>query len=122
MALENEYDMESSGESVVQTAAGVIEQAEELVGSIGQTVDSAAQTIQDTLRRTKQSACDAIGTVADGIETSTEYLSDRGMVGVVEDVETLIRRHPFQALMLGLSVGYLLSRSRQYSRADLQKS
>ena len=114
MALENEYDMEPNGESVVQTAAGVIEQAEELVGSIGQSMDSAAQTIQDTLRRTKQSACDAIGTVADGIETSTEYLSDRGIGGVVKDVETLIRRHPFQALMLGVSVGYLLSRSRKH--------
>ena len=113
MALKNEYDMEPSGESVVQTAAGVIEQAEELVESIGQSVDSAAQTIQNTLRQTKQSACAAIGTVADGIETSTEYLRDRGLVGVVKDVETLIRRHPFQALMLGVSVGYLLSRSRQ---------
>lgn len=113
MAPKNEYEMEPSAESVDQTAAGVTEQAEELVRSIGQTVDSAAQTIQNTLRRTKKGAAAAIGTVADGIETSTEYLTDRGMVGVVEDIETLIRRHPFQALMLGVSVGYLLSRSWQ---------
>ena len=113
MVPKNEYEVEPRAESVGQTAAGVTEQAEELVRSIGQTVDSAAQTIQNTLRRTKKSAAAAIGTVADDIETSTEYLADRGMVGVVEDIEMLIRRHPFQALMLGVSVGYLLSRSRQ---------
>jgi ElaB/YqjD/DUF883 family membrane-anchored ribosome-binding protein len=113
MAPKNEYEMEPSGESVVQTAARVTEQAEELVGSIGQTTDSTAQTIQNALERTKKSASAAMGSVAEGIDTSTKYLAERGMVGVVEDVETLIRRHPFQALMLGVSVGYLLSRSRQ---------
>jgi ElaB/YqjD/DUF883 family membrane-anchored ribosome-binding protein len=113
MAHRNEYEVEPSGESVVQTAAGVTEQAEELVGSIGQTMDSTAQTIQNTLRRTKKSASAAMGRVADGIDTTTEYLAERGMAGVAEDVETLIRRHPLQALMLGILVGYLLSRSRQ---------
>lgn len=46
MVHKNEYEVEPSAESVGQTAAGVTEQAEELVRSIGQTVDSAAQTIQ----------------------------------------------------------------------------
>ena len=113
MAHRNEYEVEPSGESVVQTAAGVTEQAEELVGSIGRTMDSTAQTIQSTLPRTNKIASAAMGRVVDGIDTSMEYLAARGMVGVVEDVETLIRRYPFQALMLGVSVGYLLSRSRQ---------
>lgn len=102
-----EYEMEVRGESAV---AGMVERAEDLVGSIDQTMDLAAHTIQDTLRRTKQSAGAAMGTVADGIDTSTEYLTDRGVVGVAEDVETLIRRYPFQALAIGSSVGFLLSR------------
>ena len=113
MAPRNKYEMEPNGESVVQTAGGVTEQAEELGRSIGQTIDSAAHTIQHTLWRTKKSARAALGTVVDGIDSSTEYLTDRGVEGVVEDVETLIRRYPFQVLMLGVSVGFLLSRSRQ---------
>jgi ElaB/YqjD/DUF883 family membrane-anchored ribosome-binding protein len=113
MGHRNEYEVEPIGESVVQTAVGMNDQSEELVGSIDQTMDSTAQTIQNTLRRTKKSASAAMGRVADGIETTTGYLAERGMAGVVEDVETLIRRHPFQALMLGVSVGYLISRSRQ---------
>ena len=113
MAPIKEYAMKSSGTSVRQAREQVTEQAEELAGSISPTVDSAAHTIQDTLRRTQNSACAAMGMVADGLDTSTAYLSNRGMVGVVEDVTTLIRRHPLQVLVLGVSVGYLLSRSRQ---------
>lgn len=113
MAHTKEFAMESTGTSVRQARGQVTEQAEELAGTISQTEDSVAYTIQDTLRRTQNSACAAMGMVADGLDTSTAYLSNRGMVGVVEDVATLIRRHPFQVLVLGISVGYLLSRSRQ---------
>jgi hypothetical protein len=113
MAHTKEYAMKSSGASVRQAGERVPEQAEELAGSIGQTEDSVAHTIQDALRRTQNSTCAAMGMVADGLDTSTTYLSNRGMVGVVEDVATLIRRHPLQVLVLGVSVGYLLSRSRR---------
>ena len=113
MAPIKEYAMKSSGTSVRQAGERVTEQAEELAGSISPTVDSAAHTIQETLRRTQNSACAAMGLVADGLDTSTAYLSNRGMVGVIEDAATLIRRHPLQVLVLGVSVGYLLSRSRQ---------
>lgn len=113
MAPIKEYAMKSSGTSVRQAREQVTEQAEELAGSMSPTVESAAHTIQDTLRRTQNSACAAMGMVADGLDTSTAYLSNRGMVGVVEDVTTLIRRHPLQVLVLGVSVGYLLSRSRR---------
>lgn len=113
MRIKNEYEIEPSNGSAARTVDGLAEQAEELGGSIGQTMDSAAHTIQDTFQRTKETAKAALDTVADGIDTSTEYLTDRGMEGVIEDVETLIRRHPLQVLLLGVSVGYLLSRSRQ---------
>ena len=113
MAPIKEFAMKSSGTSVRQAREQVTEQVEELAGSMSPTVESAAHTIQDTLRRTQNSACAAMGMVADGLDTSTAYLSNRGMVGVVEDVTTLIRRHPLQVLVLGVSVGYLLSRSRR---------
>ncbi|TKB58071.1 MAG: hypothetical protein E8D49_11795 [Nitrospira sp.] len=113
MAPIKEFAMKSSGPSVRQARERVPEQAEELAGSIGQTENTVAHTIQDTLRRTQNSTCAAMGMVADGLDTSTAYLSKRGMVGVVEDVATLIRRHPLQVMVLGVSVGYLFSRSRR---------
>lgn len=113
MTLKHEYEIEPIEGSVAQTVDGLPEQAGELGASIGQTMDSAAHTIQNTFQRTKTSAKAAMDTVAEGIDTSTEYLTDRGMEGVIEDVETLIRRYPVQVLLLGVSVGYLLARSRQ---------
>ena len=113
MAPIKEYAMKPGGAFVRQAREQVTEQAEELAGSISPTVDSVAHTIQDTLRRTQNSACAAMGMVADGLDTSTAYLSNRGMVGVVEDVATIIRRHPLKVLALGVSVGYLLSGSRR---------
>ena len=113
MAPKTEYEMEPNGESVARAVGGLTERAEELVGSIGHTVDSAAQVVQDTLRRTKRSARVAMKNVSEGIQTSTDYLAGNGVVGAVEDVETLIRRYPFQALLIGFSVGYLLSRFRK---------
>jgi len=113
MAPIKEFAMKSNGTSVRHAREQGTEQAEELAGSIRQTENTVAHTIQDTLRRTQNSACAAMGMVADGLDTSTAYLSDRGMVGVVEDAATLIRRHPLQVMVLGVSVGYLLSRSRQ---------
>ena len=112
MATEKEYDVEPNGESGVEAVVGVTERAQELVGSNGQTADSAAQVVQDTVRRTKRSATVAMKNVSDGIQTSTDHLTGNGMVGVVEDVETLIRRYPLQALLIGFSIGCLLSRYR----------
>lgn len=119
MAPTKTSKIESSEGSVGQAGAGVIERAEERVSSIIQTMDSAAQTIQDTLRRTQNSASAAMGTVADGLETSTGYVTDRGVEGVVANVKALIRRYPFQAILLGCSVGLLISQSWKRGRTAL---
>ncbi|MEP6958548.1 MAG: hypothetical protein ABI980_07435 [Nitrospirota bacterium] len=113
MAPRKEYEMESGGEALGQVAARLTDRAEELAGVIGETMGAAKETIQDGLRRTKKTANDALGTVVDSIETSTEYFTERGMEGVVDDVETLIRRYPFQVLFIGLAVGYLISRAQR---------
>jgi ElaB/YqjD/DUF883 family membrane-anchored ribosome-binding protein len=115
MVSKNEdlYLMDGSEESAASRAERVTEQAQKLGRSIGQTIGSATQTVQNTFRHTKNSTKAAMGTVVNGIDISTEYLATQGVEGVMEDLETLIRRHPFQALMVGLSMGYLLSRSQQ---------
>ena len=50
MAPTTEHAMEPIGASVRTAGKGVTEQADKMVGSIGQTMDSAAQTIQGPLR------------------------------------------------------------------------
>ena len=106
----NEYESFSSGGYGV---GEMTEEDEDLGHSIAQKIDSAAHTVQETFQQAKKTAKAAMETVTEGIDTSAEYFTDRGVEGVVKDVETLIRRHPFQALVIGLSMGYLISRSRQ---------
>lgn len=113
MALKREFEMGPSEEFSSQRIERQAKVAEVCAQSIGRTMGSAAQTVQNTIRQTKKTAQEAVGTITDGIDTSAEYLTARGVGGVFEDAETLIRRHPFQALLIGLSLGYLFSRSRQ---------
>lgn len=114
MSPEKELEIEPNGKSVLQSVVGVIEPADGTIESIAQTVDSAAQLVQATLRRTERGARGAMKQVSEGIQTSTDYLTGKGIGGVVEDVEALIRRHPFQAILIGFSMGCLLSRSRKH--------
>ena len=113
MVPNKEYETEPTGEPIVQSATGRrTEQAEE-VKSIGQRFEAAGQPRPNTLQRTKKIVAEALETVTEGIETSTDYFTGRGAVGVVRDMESLIRRYPFQTLLIGFSMGYLLSRSRK---------
>src|SRR6476660_8429901 len=99
MAQEKEYETEPAGAVTKQSATG--RQAGEPVKQIDQILDSVRQAIPDTLQRTRKISAEALGTVTEGIETSTDYLTSRGMIGIIKDTETLIRRYPFQALLLG---------------------
>jgi ElaB/YqjD/DUF883 family membrane-anchored ribosome-binding protein len=101
-----------SGRETGQNGKSGIEKVQVLGKSIGQTLESATHTAQQTYEHTKKRARAVMGQVVENIDSSTDYFAERGMEGVVEDVETLIRRHPFQALMVGFSIGYLLSRTR----------
>ena len=56
MAPTTEHAMEPIGASVRTAGKGVAEQVNKMAGSISQIEDSVAQTIQDTLRRTQNSA------------------------------------------------------------------
>jgi hypothetical protein len=49
--------------------------------------------------------------VAQTLDTTGRYLKEEGLKGIGEDVSNLIRRHPLQAVLLGIGVGYLLARS-----------
>ena len=121
MTLKKEYQMEPGPgrESIAQ--AETTQQGEELGGSVGQTKGSAARTIQNTLQQTKNTAGAIMKTVADGLETSAEYLTDRRYAGVLDDLKSLIRHYPLPAFLIGSSLGFLLSRSWRRSRTDLRE-
>ena len=116
MAQEKEYETERGGGITEQSATG--RQAGEPVKQIDQIPDSVSQALPDTLERTRKIVAEALGTVTEGIETSADYLTARGTFGIVKDTETLIRRYPFQALLLGFVVGFALSKPKIRSGAN----
>lgn len=94
-------------DTIEQTAAS----AEHLAKRTGEAVESTVDQIREQVSdgSTADKAMDAA--VRKTKETSA-YFREQGIGGVVEDLETLIRRYPLQALLVGLGCGYLLSRAR----------
>ena len=48
---------------------------------------------------------------AEALDRSGAYLQQAELSGVRKDLETVIRRHPVQALVVGLGLGYLVARA-----------
>ena len=110
MAQEREHETGPEEAIIERPAMG--RQAGVPMNQIDQILDTARKAIPDTLQRTRKIAAEALGTLKEGIETSTDYLTARGTIGIVKDTETLIRRYPVQALLLGFAVGFALSKPK----------
>src|SRR5688500_18215138 len=96
------------------TAAGVTSprggtKADEAAAALGQKLESAADIIRDRLPQEGKAGAmrEAVG---DRLEASGRYLKQQGVTGIMQDVEGVIRQYPVQILLLGVGIGYLLSR------------
>jgi hypothetical protein len=79
---------------------------------VGETFESAADTLRGTLPQEGRIA-GAAGALADRLESSGHYLQEQGLTGAIDELESLIRRYPIQALLLSAGLGYALSRLRR---------
>ena len=50
--------------------------------------------------------------VADTLESAGNYLEDKSLQGMVDDVAGVIRKYPLQSLLIGIGIGFLLSRKK----------
>ena len=64
--------------------------------------------------RTKAPQAGVLGTAASEaastLEAGGEYLQEHNFHRMAKDVTDLIRRHPFQAILFGLGVGFFVGR------------
>lgn len=88
------------------------QKADAMASTIGQKLESASEVIREKLPREGRIG-EAARAVSDSLESSGTYLQEQGITGVIEDLESMIRRYPIQALLIGAGVGYLLSRLRE---------
>jgi ElaB/YqjD/DUF883 family membrane-anchored ribosome-binding protein len=90
-------------------AAG--KKAEEWTASAGSKVESLADTIRDKGPSGQGMLGRANEAVASTVERTGEYLQDKNLHGMMNDMTDLIKRNPLPALFVGLGVGYLLGRA-----------
>ena len=85
------------GETVNTTAHDVAARLTETAGAVGATFQETAAT--------------AARAVADTVKGAGGYLQAKGMDPITGDVTGLIRRYPVAAVLIGLGIGWLLSRT-----------
>jgi ElaB/YqjD/DUF883 family membrane-anchored ribosome-binding protein len=49
--------------------------------------------------------------VADTLDQTGQYIQDKNLSGMMDDVTGLIKRNPIPAVLIGLGVGFLLGRA-----------
>ncbi len=54
--------------------------------------------------------CNAASGVASTLESGGAYLQEHNFHGMAGDATSLIRRYPFQAILVGVGVGFLVGR------------
>ena len=84
---------------------------DQMAAAVGERLGTAADTLRGALPQEGRLG-GAVRAVTDGLEASGNYLQEQGLSGAIDEVESLIRRYPIQALLLGAGLGYVLSRLR----------
>jgi len=99
-----------AGNRAKDAASFVGQKAEDATGAVGSGMKSLAGTIRE-----HTPASGPIGSascaVADTLESSGRYLQEHGLSGIGADMTSLIRRNPIPALLVGIGVGFLISRA-----------
>lgn len=95
------------GEELVTGAAA---KARATVEEVSERIGEASSAVKDNLRKAGKEAADAVSTVSNRVRSSADYLQEQGIPGIMDDVETLIKRYPLQAVLIGAGIGFLLAR------------
>jgi hypothetical protein len=103
--------MERQGSPLRQGLGESGNKADQAAAVVGEKLGAAADTLRSTLPQEGRLG-GAARTITEGLESSGNYLQEQGRTGVIDDLESLIRRYPVQALLLGVGLGYILSRLR----------
>ena len=91
-------------------SAKAAEQADSATTTAGEKLSDVAQTLREKAPATGTAATVADKT-ADTLDRAGTYLQNQDVADMRADLENIIRRHPMEAMLVGLGIGYLLARS-----------
>jgi uncharacterized protein YjbJ (UPF0337 family) len=94
---------------VQELGAAAVSTASEAATAVGEQMGSLAGVIRDHAAQEGAMATAATA-VAGGLESASTYLKEKDYENLATDLTALVRRYPVQALLVGVSLGYLLAR------------
>ncbi len=97
------------GKKASDAASAVGEKADDATAAVGHGMKSLAGSIRDKSPDTGM-IHGAAGAVASTLERSGDYLEERQLSGIAEDVTDMVRRYPFAAILVGLGLGFFFAR------------
>jgi uncharacterized protein YjbJ (UPF0337 family) len=99
-------DAKAKAQELGTAAAGKVGGATKVVG---EKMSSLAGTIREKAPQ-EGTIGSAAQTVANQLDNAGSYLQDKALGNMTQDVSELIRRYPIPSLLIGIGIGYLLSR------------
>jgi hypothetical protein len=98
--------------SIVEKSKEIGSQGVEKAKEFGSQATEKAKDIASSVKEQAGQVASRIGDrVSDTYEASRDYVKERGLSGMAEDVADVIRRNPLPALLVGLGVGFLIARA-----------
>jgi len=87
-------------------AAFVGQKADDATAAVG----GGLKSLGNTIREKGCTVGNASAAMAQTLENSGDYLQEQGVKGIGRDLTNLIRRNPIPSLLIGVGVGFLLTR------------
>jgi len=106
-----------AGDALSSAASTVRHRAEDATSAVGHGIQNLAGQVRDSGPHSGMMGT-ATRTVADGLEGAGQYISDKNLSGMMDDVTGLVKRNPIPALLLGLGVGFLIGRALSSSSSS----
>lgn len=110
-AADKAKDLASQAGSAISSAASTVgHKAEDATSAVGHGIQNLGGQVRDSGPHSGMLGT-ATRTVADTLEGTGQYISDKNLSGMMDDVTGLIKRNPIPALLLGLGIGFLVGRA-----------
>jgi hypothetical protein len=96
-------------------ASATATQARDMTSRLGHRVREFAGKVRD--KSPHERLRTTTNQVADRLDSAGTYLEEKSFEGMIDDVAAVIRKYPMQSLLIGIGIGFLLSRRRSGRRA-----
>jgi ElaB/YqjD/DUF883 family membrane-anchored ribosome-binding protein len=97
----------AASDKIKESTSRVAIKAEEAMANVGEKMSTLAGSLRE--KAPKQGRVgSAVQAVASSLETSGQYLSEKKVSAIAQDVTTVVHKYPMQALWAGLGLGFIV--------------